>query len=293
MHQPPRIWHWRGQAIAYRQAGEQGPAVLLIHGFGASSRHWRHNLPVLARQARVWAIDLIGFGASAKPHPDQLDYSFETWGTLVRDFCREVIGEPTHLIGNSIGCVVAMQAAVDEPEQVRSLVLINCSLRMLHERKLAEDSWLKQQLVPAFQRLLLWKPFGYFFFRQVAQPRAIRNALGQAYRNPAAIDDDLIELLLTPAQDPGAADVFLRFVTYSQGPLPEDLLPHLTQPTLILWGQEDPWEPIALARDFAHYPAVVEFVELPGAGHCPMDEAPELVNPQLQRWLEAQTAVRS
>ena len=46
---------------------EKGPAILLIHGFGASTAHWRHNLPVLGMQYEVHALDLLGFGKSSKP----------------------------------------------------------------------------------------------------------------------------------------------------------------------------------------------------------------------------------
>ena len=74
--------------------------------------------------------------------------------------------------------------------------------------------------------------------------------------------DELVDLLLEPAFDPGAVDVFLAFIRYSQGPIPEDLPPQLSCPALILWGQLDPWEPIELARAYADYPAVEDFIEL-------------------------------
>jgi pimeloyl-ACP methyl ester carboxylesterase len=80
--------------------------------------------------------------------------------------------------------------------------------------------------------------------------------------------------------------VFLAFTAYSQGPLPEDLLPKLSCPTIFLWGEADPWEPIELGREFAKYPAVQEFIALPGVGHCPQDDAPEVVNPLLIAWLQ-------
>ena len=85
-------------------------------------------------------------------------------------------------------------------------------------------------------------------------------------------------------------DVFLAFVRYSQGPLPEDLLPQLQCPVWIIWGQDDPWEPVALGRSFTTYAAVRAMEELPGVGHCPQDEAPELVNPLVLGWLAAAEA---
>jgi pimeloyl-ACP methyl ester carboxylesterase len=53
----------------------------------------------------------------------------------------------------------------------------------------------------------------------------------------------------------------------------------------IIWGQDDPWEPVALGRRLANYPTVRAMEELPGVGHCPQDEAPELVNPLVLSWL--------
>ena len=71
-----RFWTWRGYKIGYCAEGleDQGlekdkPAIVLIHGFGASVGHWRKNVPVLAQKFRVYAIDLIGFGSSAQPKP--------------------------------------------------------------------------------------------------------------------------------------------------------------------------------------------------------------------------------
>lgn len=283
----PQAWSWRGHSICYRQGGESGPAVVLIHGFGASSLHWRKNIPILAKSARVYALDLIGFGQSAKPTPtENLSYTFPTWAALVNDFMTEIVGEPAFLIGNSIGCVVALQAAVAQPDQVRGLALLNCSLRLLHEKKRQTLPIYRQWGAGILQQILQFKPLGYWFFQRLARPNVIRKILHQAYANPVAITEELVEILYQPSQDAGAADVFLAFVTYSQGPLPEDLLPHVQAPVLILWGDADPWEPIALGQAWTSYPKVEEFIPLPQVGHCPQDEAPELVNPILQEWLE-------
>jgi pimeloyl-ACP methyl ester carboxylesterase len=282
-----KTWQWRGHSINYQQQGEKGRAVLLVHGFGASVGHWRKNIPVLAEHCRCFAIDLIGFGASAKPTPGQdIDYTFETWSAQLRDFCREVIGEAALLIANSIGCVAIMQAAVDEPGLVPGVALLNCSLRLLHERKQATQPWFKRIGTPIVQQVLQNKAIGNFFFQQLAQPTTVKNILCQAYGRAESVTDELVDILMKPAADPGAADVFLAFTAYSQGPLPEDLLPLLSCPALIIWGEVDPWEPIVLGREFANYPAVREFITLPGVGHCPQDDAPELVNPLLVKWIE-------
>ena len=283
-----KTWNWRGFPITYQQSGEHGAAVVLVHGFGASWGHWRKNLPVLGQDYRCYAIDLIGFGGSAKPTPGvEIDYTFETWSQLVADFCREVVGTPAFLIGNSIGCVVIMQTAVDYPELVQGIAAINCSLRLLHDSKRAELPWYRSVGASVMQKILANRAIGNLFFKQIAKPQVVKKILLQAYRRPEAVTDELIEILMKPAMDEGAADVFCAFTRYSQGALPENLLPDLSCPTILLWGTEDPWEPVEMGRELAKFSTVDEFIPLEGLGHCPQDEAPEIVNPILKQWLES------
>ena len=282
----PKTWNWRGYPITYQQSGETGSAVVLVHGFGASWGHWRKNMPILGEFCRCYAIDLIGFGGSAKPTPgENIDYTFETWGQQVADFCREVVGGPAFLIGNSIGCIVVMQTAVDNPEIVLGVAAINCSIRLLHDRKRVTLPWYRNYGSLVMQRVLANRQIGNFFFRQIAKPKVIRKVLLQAYRRSEAVTDELVEMLMKPAADAGAVDVFLAFTRYSQGPLPEDLLPRLTCPTILLWGTEDPWEPVEMGRELSKIPTVERFILLEGLGHCPQDEAPEVVNPILLEWI--------
>ncbi|PPS39993.1 alpha/beta fold hydrolase [Chroococcidiopsis sp. TS-821] len=284
-----KTWIWQGFPICYQTQGTTGPAVVLIHGFGASWWHWRKNIPVLAETCRVYAIDLIGFGGSAKPEPtEEMQYTFETWGQQIADFCREVVGEPAFLVGNSIGCIAVMQAVVDRPDIARSIALLNCSLRLLHDRKRATLPWYRRFGAPLVQRLLAVKPIGNFFFHQIAKPKTVRKILLQAYANAEVVTDELVDILMAPTKDPGAVAVFLAFTAYSSGPLPEDLLPQLPCSAIILWGTADPWEPFELGKQLANYPQVKAFIPIEGVGHCPQDEAPEKVNPILQEWIAQQ-----
>ncbi|KAG2646376.1 pheophytinase, chloroplastic-like isoform X1 [Panicum virgatum] len=279
-------WKWRGYNIRYQQAGTSGPALVLIHGFGANSDHWRKNVPVLAMANRVYAIDLIGYGYSDKPNPRELGenfYTFETWGEQLNTFCAEVVKSEAFFICNSIGGVVGLQAAVMEPQKCKGIVLLDISLRMLHIKK---QPWFGKPFIKSFQSLLRNTIVGKLFFNAVATPESVKNILCQCYHDTSAVTDELVQIILQPGLDPGAVDVFLEFICYSGGPLPEELLPLMKCPVLVAWGEKDPWEPVELGRAYASFDTVEDFVVLPDVGHCPQDEAPELLNPLVQSFVE-------
>ncbi|GBF88496.1 hypothetical protein Rsub_01209 [Raphidocelis subcapitata] len=276
-------WRWNGHKIRYQRSGDSGPAVLLVHGFGGNCDHWRKNTPVLGQSHRAYSIDLLGYGYSDKPDPrvapSNSIYCFETWGQQLSDFIDQKIGEQTALIANSVGGLAAMQAALLSPQSVSGVQLINISLRGLHVSRQAP---LARPFIAAFQRLLRETELGRAFFGNVAQPKAVKNVLRQCYARKEAVTDELVDYILKPGLEPGAVDVFLDFISYSGGPLPEELLARMTAPVSILWGADDPWESCSQGRAlFTPLPAVEEFVEMPGLGHCPQDEAPEVVNPKI------------
>lgn len=281
-----RTWNWKGYSIRYQCAGTSGPALVLVHGFGANSDHWRKNTPILGKSHRVYSIDLIGYGYSDKPNPREFGgepfYTFETWGEQLNDFCLDVVKDEAFFICNSIGGLVGLQAAVSKPEICRGLMLINISLRMLHIKK---QPFIARPFIRSFQNLLRNTPVGKLFFKSIAKPETVRSILSQCYHDSSQVTDELVEAILRPGLEPGAVDVFLEFICYSGGPLPEDLLPLVKCPVLIAWGEKDPWEPIELGRAYGDFDAVEEFVVLPEAGHCPQDEKPEMVNPLIESFV--------
>ncbi|KAM0998673.1 hypothetical protein EV1_005588 [Malus domestica] len=286
------IWNWRSYSIRYQHAGNSGPALVLIHGFGANSDHWRKNLPVLSKSHRVYSIDLIGYGYSDKPNPRQfgetLFYTFETWASQLNDFCTDVVKGEAFFICNSIGGLVGLQAAVMEPQLCKGIMLLNISLRMLH---ITKQPWYGRPLIKSFQNLLRNTAVGKYFFKTVATPQSVRNILSQCYHDTSQVTEELVQKILLPGLEPGAVDVFLEFICYSGGPLPEELLPQLKCPVLIGWGDKDPWEPIELGREYGKFDSVEDFVVLPDVGHCPQDEAPDLVNPLIESFVARHAAL--
>eukprot|EP00899_Mesostigma_viride_P023508 jgi/Mesvir1/4341/Mv06698-RA.2 len=269
-----RFWTWRGHKIRYQESGVREepsqdtarPAIVLIHGFGSNSDHWRKNTPVLAQHAHVYALDLLGYGYSDKPSPRGRPlnsvYSMENWAALVEDFVREVVGRPVFTACNSVGSIVGLQAAAEAPDLFKGVVVLNASHRGLHESKV--NPALKPFL-GSFQWLLRETPAGAAFFGSLAKPATVKQVLEEAYGNKSAVTDELVDIILQPGLQPGATDVFLDFISYSTGPLMDTLLPRVTVPVAIGWGEKDPWEAVALAGPYAKFP-------------CVEDEGPEEVN---------------
>ena len=124
---PGNYWQWRGHQIYYVRGGKQDinkPPLLLVHGFGASTDHWRKNITQLQSDFQVWAIDLLGFGRSAKP---ATEYSGTLWRDQLHDFITEIIGRPAILAGNSLGGYASLCVAGEQAESVAGLV-ITCAL---------------------------------------------------------------------------------------------------------------------------------------------------------------------
>lgn len=281
---PLSTWIWRGHNICYTCTNPSGLPLLLIHGFGASIGHWRQNIPVLAAAGyQVFALDLLGFGGSDKP---SLDYSLELWAELIQDFWQAHIQRPTIFVGNSIGALLSLTLVVQFPDLAAGGILLNCAGGLNHRPH--ELNPLLRLVMGTFTYLVTSPITGSFIFNQVRQKERIRNTLSQVYCNPDAITDELVEILYRPSCDPGAQQVFASILSAPAGTPPEELLPKLSRPLLVLWGESDPWTPIGRGKTFdQHIPenSDYEFVSIPNTGHCPHDERPEIVNSLMLKWL--------
>lgn len=276
------IWTWQGHKIQYTVTGTGHPLVL-IHGFGASIGHWRKNIPVLAAGGyRVFALDLLGFGASAKP---ALNYTLELWQELLKDFWQDHIQEPCVFIGNSIGALLSLMVVTNHPEIAAGGVLINCAGGLNHRPH--ELNLPLRTVMGLFTRLVSSKLIGSILFYQIRQKHRIRKTLYQVYRNREAVTDELVDLLYQPSCDVGAQKVFASILTAPAGPSPVELLPQVQRPLLVLWGEDDPWTPVTGGQVFQQWSQTkpIEFIAIPQTGHCPHDERPDLVNEQILNWL--------
>ena len=118
-------WTWKGFQCHWRVLGARSaPAVVLLHGFGASSSHWRHNAGPLADAGyRVYGLDLIGFGRSDQPGLQRrMALDNRLWGRQLTAFLEQVVQSPAVLVGNSLGGLTALTTAVLAPRLVAAVV---------------------------------------------------------------------------------------------------------------------------------------------------------------------------
>lgn len=302
-------WNWRGHNINYATAG-CGRPVVLVHGFGASLGHYRKTIPALAAEGyKVYALDLLGFGASDKP---LLPYSIELWAELVAEFtaeftaaspppsgppaCDSMSGSPSGpgavLVGNSIGSLVCLAAAASAPPgKVAGLCLLNSAGAMNNKGVISD--WRIALALPLFwliDLLLSIRPVARALFDNVRDRETLAKVLQGVYRNPDAVDDDLVDIIAGPSYDENALDVFVSVITGPAGPRPWDLLPRIDAPIFIAWGDRDPFTPVdgpvgKFMMELAGERTGTEFALLPDVGHCPQDDRPELLHARLMPWL--------
>ncbi|KAL9269774.1 Pheophytinase, chloroplastic-like protein [Drosera capensis] len=242
------FWKWKGRNIHYLVQGE-GPAIVLIHGFGASVFHWRYNIPELSKRYNVYALDLLGFGWSEKAI---LDYDAMVWRDQVVDFLKEVVKEPAVLVGNSLGGFTALVSASELVDQVVGVVLLNSAGRFRDasdEVVKSEESLVQKYIVKPVKEIIQRFVIGLLFW-QAKQPGRMQSVLNSVYIDKTNVDD-----FLTQSLRQQMIQALVRYTTGSDKAL----------------------------RIKEYYPnASLTFLK---AGHCPHDEVPELENKALLEWL--------
>lgn len=261
-----------------------GPLVLLLHGFGGIWSNWRHQLSALAAAGfHAVAMDLRGAGGSDKP---PRGYDAFTLAADVAGLVR-VLGErEATLVGQGYGGVLAFNAATIHPGQVRSVVAISAP----HPARMAK---LRQPFrTDPYGRLLVFASLPIWPERRlVAAGGALLERIVIAQAGPAwAASGDFAETvaamrksIVTPGSARGALEP-LRWVARSPWRADghrhrEALQVPLAAPVLHLVGEGDRFTPLRSLRgteEFCGGPYTLQV--MPGVGHYPAEEAPELVN---------------
>ncbi|MFY9315002.1 MAG: alpha/beta fold hydrolase [Burkholderiales bacterium] len=247
----------------YWAAGEGGAPIVLLHGFGASVELWRFTLPALAKHHRVLAVDLPGFGRSDKP---EAPYTLSYLAAFVRDFL-DAMGMPrATLVGNSLGGGVALRFALDFPARLERLGLVAPAALGRGGSPL-----LRLMSLPGVGELL---------------SRPSRAGTARLFRlathNPAVVTDTIVDEAYQLARLPGTQRGFLGALRALVNPLGQrreifgpilDGLPLIAAPTLVLWGRQDRFVPVAHAGAARAISGVRVEVWDP-CGHLPMIERP-------------------
>lgn len=255
-----------GARVHYQEFGDASkPTIVLIHGYTASLYVWKTVAPMLAEAGfHIVALDLLGFGYSEKP--SWFDYAISSQARVVARFMNRLgIGRAT-MVGSSYGGAVAATLALDYPERVEKLVLVDT----VCNDNLKNHPILKLAAVPGVGEALT--PF--LVDSRAFQRYRMRGTLAPA--NHKLITDERVEGILRPLT---AADAHHSLLATSRAwsacRIEQDA--HLiNQPTLIIWGADDK----VIPPDDGHrlHDSILHsrFVILKDCGHIPQEEKSDL-----------------
>jgi pimeloyl-ACP methyl ester carboxylesterase len=263
-----------GARVNYVELGSgDGIPVVFVHGLSGSWQNWLENIPHFAREHRVLALDLPGFGHSPMP---AWEISIERYGRLLHDFCEALGVRDCAVVGNSMGGFISAEAASAEPGRFEKLVLVSAA-GVSHVRMRRQPVETAARMATAAAPLLL-----KLQERGMRRPR-IRQAIFKGlFQHPEALRR---ELLLEQFQNGAGRPGFLPAV---QGLVGYDILDQLTEvevPTLIVWGRNDRVVPPQDAVGYGQRLRNSQTVIFDDTGHLPQLERPVRFNRLLEAFL--------
>jgi len=237
------FFRWKHGRVFYKTSGAEnpGPPLVFIHGVGAgaSSFMWRKNFDDLAREFRVYALDLLGFGFSDKPAA--ASYSADLYVELITDFIREVSGYPVNIIASSLGAAYAIRVADEHPELINSMVLNGPA---------GSDSLNRRPGMAgaAFYGLLQSPVLGTSFYNVMASERSIRDyARDNLFYDHHRVTDRLVANLYATSHQAGAQHAIAAFLAGYLNTDTQSPFSRLTQPVVLVWGKQDATTPLEKA----------------------------------------------
>jgi pimeloyl-ACP methyl ester carboxylesterase len=233
------FFSWKHGRVFYKTSGtnNSGPPLVFIHGVGAgaSSFMWRKNFDELAKDFRVYALDLLGFGFSDKPVV--ASYSADLYVELISDFIREVSGHPANIIASSLGAAYAIRVADEHPELVSSLILNAPSGADTLNRRPGMAG-------AAFYGLLQSPVLGTSFYNVMASERSIRDyARDILFYDHRRVTNRLVANLYATSHQPGAQHAIAAFLSGYLNTDTQSPFSRLTQPVVLVWGKQDTTTP--------------------------------------------------
>ena len=293
-------WNWHGFKIFWTVKGnENRQPILLLHGFGVSSKHWRNNTDYFAKKGYVvYSIDLIGFGNSAQPGIREIGkLDNEVWCNQINDFIEQVI-RPTNsnkivLIGNSLGALVALTCAVYHNKEILSVIASPLPDQIKLNKKVSKiNSIFEKFKIKFFKIFFKLIPLEIILFL-IDKLGIISLGLNSAYYKKDNIDKELIDIVRKPALRKTAARslraMCIGMSTRSDEFKASYLLGKLSNskkiPFLLIWGDKDNFIPLFLGKKIANFYRWVELKIIPNSGHCVHDEDPSLFNKISHEWI--------
>jgi pimeloyl-ACP methyl ester carboxylesterase len=269
-------FEWRDRRVAFTKRGS-GPPILLIHGIhtAAWSYEWRNNVDALAKTNTVYTIDLLGFGMSERP---AIRYSARLYISLISDFVSRVIDEPTVLVASSLSGAYAIVLAARDPHRFPAVALIAPSglVRLNEPVGLGGEA----------SRLAVDTPIaGTAMFNALVSRQQIRRYLANAYSNDSLVTRELVDIYYATSHQRGARHAPAAFLSGHLNIDVRNALRRLSQPALLVWGEEGSSAPVEEFRGFREIKRDLEISVLSPAGDLPHDERAEDFNVILSSWL--------
>ena len=263
-----------GRRVSYVEIGSgEGPPVVFVHGLGGQWQNFLENIPRVARERRVLALDLPGFGLSEMPSER---ITIPGYGRCVEEFCERLELGQVDLVGNSMGGFIASEVAIQFPQRVRRLLLISAA-------------GITSSNVYRAPTLLVGRIAAAITAYTAARHRAMARrpvgrhmALALVARHPSRLAPDLAwEGLIKGAGKPGFERALRASIEYDF----RDRLPDIRCPTLIVWGENDSVISVRDAHEFERLIPDSRKVVMRETGHVPQVERPRAFNDLLMEFL--------
>ena len=262
-----------GAKIHYQRAGSGRP-LLLLHGLVGSAKNWRRNINFLARDSSVYAIDHFNMGQSERV--PGLNAGLEATADRLAALMDALGLDEADIAAHSHGGAVAMMFAARHPARVRRLILFAPANPFCD---------LGNQLLRFYQTR-----FGIWFARRIPfLPRMLKaTALSRMYGDPSRVPPDALDGYTQGLDIPGTIDHVIQIVQrwfVDMGLLRNALTRLPAKPTLLIWGDRDRAVGLSSARELQRTLQLSQLIVLPGVGHIPFEETPDICNQAMRDWL--------
>jgi len=263
-----------GIKIRYIVIGAGSP-VLLIHGFGEFLETWGFSIFPLSERYMVYAIDLPGFGLSDKP---VINYSIPSITKFVSDFMQALGIERASLIGHSLGGAIGLSMAVNFPDKLNKLIVVDSSL---------------SKETPFFYRLCTLPLIGEALMMPTIKA-GLRHGIKRGFYNQDLVTEEWVDKSYELLKMPGAKRAILSIIRSNanfSGLCPETVIAdklHLAKvPTLFIHGEQDMVIPLIGAQNTCNLIPGARFEVIEECGHCPHIEKPTEFNEAVMAFLES------